>query len=176
MTNQASDLKIERVKLFELKADPNNAREHGEDNLKAIIHSLDKFGQVKPIVVDADGTIYAGNGTYMAAQLLEWQSVDVVRLPADWSEEKKTAYALADNRTGELAEWDQGVLGRQLVDLDAQGWDIKELGFPGIPDVENLITPSGDKIDRNDPAPREDKMLTCPKCGFVWQDVRKDQA
>lgn len=170
----ATDLKLEKVALSSLKQDPNNARTHDEDNLKAIVHSLAKFGQIKPIVVSDDGTIYAGNGTFIAAEALGWKEITIVKMPADWSEEKRMAYALMDNRTGELAEWDKSVLASQLVDLDAQGWDIKELGFPEIPSVEDLITPSGEKVER-DPTPSEDRFLECPKCGFVWQDVKGEQ-
>lgn len=169
MTKPTTDLKIEKVPLADLTLDPNNARTHDEDNLKAITHSLNKFGQTKPLVVSASGTIYAGNGTYLAAQALGWEQVDIVRLPADWSDERAMAYALADNRTGELAEWDQKTLGMQLLELDANGWDIKELGFNDIPNLESLITPP---TDIPQPPIGEDKILRCPKCGFEWQNVK----
>ena len=56
-------LKVETVALAKLALDPRNARRHPERNLESIKASLARFGQQKPIVVDADGVTVAGNGT-----------------------------------------------------------------------------------------------------------------
>lgn len=122
-------MKIETRKIGDLIPDPRNARTHDDKNLKAIAGSLEKFGQRKPIVVTTDGVILAGNGTVAAARTLGWSLIDVVVAPEDWDEATAKAYALADNRTAELADWDTSVLASQLVELDAEGWDIGELGF-----------------------------------------------
>ena len=56
-------LKIQRVDLDSLKLDPNNAREHGEENLEAIAASLKQFGQVEPLVVQKRSRqVIGGNG------------------------------------------------------------------------------------------------------------------
>ena len=72
-------LEIERVPLDSLHPDPANTRAHDERNLEAIQGSLARFHQQKPIVVDHDGVIRAGNGTYEAAKALGWETIDVVR-------------------------------------------------------------------------------------------------
>ena len=122
-------MKIETRKISDLIPDPRNARTHDDKNLKAIAGSLDKFGQRKPIVVTTDGVILAGNGTVAAARTLGWSLIDVVVAPEDWDEATAKAFALADNRSAELAEWDTSVLASQLVELDSEGWDVTELGF-----------------------------------------------
>ena len=94
-------LKIERVALESLHTDPANARSHNERNLDVIRGSLARFGQRKPIVVDRRGRILAGNGTYDAARALGWQEIDIVRTDLEGLE--ATAYAIADNRSAELA-------------------------------------------------------------------------
>jgi len=121
-------MKIETVTIDTLKLDPQNARRHSKQNLNAITNSLNKFGQRKPIVVHKD-VVIAGNGTLEAAKALGWQEITISRCPDNWDEDTAKAYALADNRSSELAEWDEGVLVSQLVDLDANGWDIGGLGF-----------------------------------------------
>ena len=52
-----------------------------------------------------------------------------MRVPADWDEDTIKAYALADNRTAELASWDSEILLSQLRELDLGDWDVKSLGF-----------------------------------------------
>jgi DNA modification methylase len=101
--------------VAELTKDPANARSHSERNIEAIMASLERFGQQKPIVIHDNGTVVAGSGTLEAASRLGWQSIDV-RI-TDLIGADATAYAIADNRTAELAEWDQQILLNQLQDL-----------------------------------------------------------
>jgi hypothetical protein len=115
-------MKIERVPVASLVFDPSNARKHDEKNLQAIKGSLAKFGQQKPIVVTKDNVVVAGNGTLHAAKELGWETIDIHRTPLKGTE--AIAYALADNRTSELAEWDDEILNTQLTSLIDVGWDM----------------------------------------------------
>jgi len=118
---------IEKVKISTLINDPNNARKHDAKNIMAIKGSLAKFGQQKPIVVNDKNIVIAGNGTLQAASEMGWSDIDVVRSTLDGF--NATAYALADNRTSELAAWDVDNLNQQLAQLDIGGFDIKGIGF-----------------------------------------------
>lgn len=86
--------------IAELRQDPSNARAHSKRNVEAIAASLRRFGQLKPVVVK-DGVVIAGNGTLEAALSLGWERLAAV----DFSSEQPGAYAIADNRTAELASW-----------------------------------------------------------------------
>jgi site-specific DNA-methyltransferase (adenine-specific) len=66
---------------------------------------------------------------------LGWKNISVTVAPEDWDADTAKAYALADNRSAELAEWDQTVLASQLVELDVAGWDLAGLGFD-VPEPE----------------------------------------
>ena len=109
-------MKIEKVKCDTLKFDPANARQHSDRNLETIQKSLTQFGQRKPIVVWKD-TVIAGNGTLRAALALGWTDIEITRVPDDWTKDQITAYAVADNRTSDLASWDEEVLLDILADL-----------------------------------------------------------
>jgi len=132
-------VRTERVTVASLLFDPANVRKHGERNLDAIKASLARFGQQKPIVVDGDGIVRAGNGTLMAAKALGWHEIEIVRTNLRGSE--ATAYAIADNRTAELAEWDEGALAEQLAALQiddealaaATGFDASEIERMALP-------------------------------------------
>jgi ParB-like chromosome segregation protein Spo0J len=119
---------IELVNIDDLDLDPRNARKHDAKNLKAIADSLEQFGQRKPIVVWGK-TVVAGNGTMAAARTLGWKQIQIVRVPDDWSSDQVKAYALADNRSAELAAWDEQVLASQLLELQEAEFDIELLGF-----------------------------------------------
>ena len=125
-------MNLETVTIESLKLDPNNARKHSKRNLDAIAASLNKFGQRKPIVVH-NGVVIAGNGTLEAAKSLGWEEIAVSVCPADWDADTAKAYALADNRSSELAEWDDKILSTQLLDLDDMGWNIEAIGFEPLP-------------------------------------------
>ena len=108
-------MKVESVSIATLSQDPANARKHDDKNLEAIKASLRRFGQQKPIVVDSSNVVRAGNGTLAAATALGWDSINVVQTDLQGSE--ATAYAIADNRTAELADWDESVLAASLSSL-----------------------------------------------------------
>ena len=126
-------MEIADLPVDQLHNDPANVRKHGDVNLAAIKASLKRFGQQHPIIVTADNMVVAGNGRLMAARALGWRTIKAVRTTLTGAE--ATAFAIADNRTAELAEWDDAALHQQLaaiaIDdeelLAATGFDEKEL-------------------------------------------------
>jgi DNA modification methylase len=134
-------MKLENLRIADLTPDPQNARQHDDKNLKAIMGSLKEFGQRKPIVITEAGTIVAGNGTVEAAKRLGWLDIEVVRVPSDWTDAQVKAFAIADNRTAELANWNQEVLTSQLLELEAEGWELAQFGFEAfeLPDEDKPI-------------------------------------
>ena len=115
-------LLIERRSVHDLSNDPANARKHNDRNIDAIIASLRRFGQQKPIVIDKTNIVRAGNGTLEAARRLGWESIDCVTTSLQGSD--AIAYAIADNRTAELAEWDEDTLAAQLNGLLTESEEI----------------------------------------------------
>ncbi len=115
--------------------DPDNARAHDARNLDAIQRSLSAFGQRKPIVV-REGVVVAGNGTLRAALALGWTRIAVVDA-ADLSPAEAQAYALADNRTAELAGWDMAALRRAVSDLEASWGRVEDLKL-GPADLDEI--------------------------------------
>lgn len=117
------------VAIDALHEDPRNARRHNEKNLAALKESLARFGQQKPIAVTKDGEIVAGNGTYRTARALGWSHVAAVVFDGDAKQAR--AYAIADNRTAELATWDEQMLGTLLDEMthDDENFTSEMLGF-----------------------------------------------
>ena len=157
-----NDLRIETVEISSLTFDPTNARKHDGKNLDAIVGSLKLFGQRKPIVVTPDNIVVAGNGTLEAATKLGWTEIVIARTPIGWTWDQIKAFALADNRTAELAEWDDKILADQLLELDANGWALEEFGFEAL---EPFPYP-----DENEDDPLSfDDAPTRAKLGDTWK-------
>ena len=112
-----------------LKADPTNARTHGDRSRQAIRDSLEKLGAGRSIVADAAGTIIAGNGVADQAKRLRIPTrtvetdgselVVVKRTDLAPDDPKRTALALADNQVGTLSRWDEVQLPALLAELNA---------------------------------------------------------
>jgi len=118
--------------IAELVADPRNARRHDERNLAAIRASVTAFGQLRPLVVQqSTGHVVAGNGTLEVLRGLGWTHAAVTVVDLD--DARARAFAIADNRTAELASWDVAELQAALSDpeldglLDAVGFSADEI-------------------------------------------------
>ena len=114
-------------RLSDLKLDPENAREHDDRNLSAIGDSVEQFEQQKPVVIDADGIVRAGNGLCLELMRRGQKDVWGVRMPLRGAQAK--AYALADNRTAELSRWNFEQVQNTLNELAAEGVDYTKLGW-----------------------------------------------
>ncbi len=117
----------ETVPIDSIHTDPANVRRHPERNMATIRASLARFGQQRPIVVDASGIVRAGNGTLDAARELGWSEIAIVRTSLLGSE--ATAFAIADNRSSELAEWDDASLAETLRALQSEDFDLSAVGY-----------------------------------------------
>jgi ParB-like chromosome segregation protein Spo0J len=149
---------IESLPIDSLHEDPANARVHSKRNIAAIKASLNRFGQQKPIVVDAKGVVRAGNGTLAAARDLGWTHIQVVR--SDLIAAEATAYAIADNRTTDLSKWDDEALSLQLESLRAEGMNLAELGFdPG--EVRKLLNECDDLAEHSMDDEKWMVLVTC---------------
>lgn len=104
---------------------PDNPR-HGD--IGAISQSLERFGQQKPIVINRDGMILAGNHTFQAAKALGWEEIWVAESELEGADQP--GFALADNRLSDLATYDHDALLRYLEDqpnLDGTGYSTEDM-------------------------------------------------
>jgi site-specific DNA-methyltransferase (adenine-specific) len=134
---------VKTINLDELTVDPKNARTHPDKNKEAITSSLSRFGAARSIVVDSEGIVRAGSGTVEAAKQLGIDKIQLIQSDGkslvgvyrdDWTEEEAIGYGIADNRSGELAEWDQENLkividSLENINLEDVGFSKEELNF-----------------------------------------------
>lgn len=129
---------IEYRRPSELQPYFNNPRKN-EDAIAKVAESIQTFGFKQPIVIDADAVIIVGHTRYLAALKLELDEVPVI-VADDLSPQEAKAYRIADNRTGEEAEWDYELLADELFDIDTDelftGFDPDEIEGLAMDDID----------------------------------------
>ena len=154
---------VQEVSRGLLKPYERNAKIHSEEQVKKIADSIKEFGFVNPVLIDRDYNIIAGHGRVMAAKKLEMESVPCVFIEG-LTETQRKAYILADNKLGEIAEWDIDVLNAELEKLTAAGFNISLTGFDLDNEIQQELNEGVEiSIDSlNDERFRHE----CPECGF----------
>lgn len=125
--------------LAALQPDPQNCRRHTPRNVGMIESALREVGAARSIVIDENDTVLAGNATIEAAAAAGIERVQVVDADGETiiavrrrglTPEQKARLALYDNRTAELAEWDEQAVARLLAEMPAAVnglWSAEEL-------------------------------------------------
>lgn len=158
-------MRIEQRKLADVKPYEQNPRIN-DGAVEAVVRSIQEFGFRQPIVVNENGVIIVGHTRFKAAQKLGLEKVPV-HVAKGLSAAQVKAYRLADNRTGEIAEWDYDLLPIELSQLGEMDFDLGMLGF-AEDDLAKLLDP-GVKEGLTDPdaVPEPpDDAITQP--GDLW--------
>jgi ParB-like chromosome segregation protein Spo0J len=132
-------MKIVRKKLSDLHPAERNVRIHSEKQTREFVRSLESFGQIRPIVIDEDNTILAGNGLYAALMAKGESSADCY-VVSGLTENEKKKLMLADNKIYSLGVDDMEVFEEFLKELG------DDLEIPGY-DEELLKTITADMED-----------------------------
>lgn len=156
--------KVERWDITKLVPYARNSRTHSDEQIGQIAASIKEWGWTTPVLVDESGSIIAGHGRTLAAQRLKMTEVPVI-VAEGWSDAKKRAYIIADNKLALNAGWDNELLALEIGELGDLGFDLELTGFtdeeiaalmpveiePGLTDPddapavqENSITVPGD--------------------------------
>lgn len=119
-------MEVIRMKLAEIKKPDKNVRMHTEKQLQEYERSVRMFGQIRPIVVDEEGTILAGIGLYDTMLRMGEQEADVYQLHSLTTAQKKKLM-IADNKIFNLGVENLDVLNEFFEelkdDLDIPGFD-----------------------------------------------------
>jgi ParB-like chromosome segregation protein Spo0J len=120
--------KVERWGFDRLVPYARNARTHSDAQVAQIAASIREWGWTVPVIVDEQGGLIAGHARVMAAHRLGLTEVPVV-IALGWSDAKKRAYILADNKLALNAGWDPELMRLELADLRDMGQDLQVIGF-----------------------------------------------
>ena len=184
-------MKIVTRPLAELRLMEKNIRRHTDRQLKEYVRSVEMWGQLRPAVIDEDGTVLAGNGLVQALRLAGKETCDCFVL-SGLTEAQKKKVMLSDNRVYELGYTDTQVFDEIIRDLegdtDVPGWDpdLLEMLSATVREADEIIrqygvgdpepaAPARQAPDRSPaavappgerqaPAPAQ-RVIVCPSCG-----------
>src|SRR5271166_5080199 len=171
----AARLAVRWLPVEALTPDPRNARVHVPRQVARIADSILAFGFNVPILIDEKGGVLAGHGRVLAARRLGLKEVPTITVD-HLTESESRAFMIADNRLAELASWDDGRLGLELLELktldldfsiEATGFELSEID----PRIESRIESGGGRT----PGKRKTKRPATPlgglavaRAGDIW--------
>lgn len=120
-------MKIEVIKLDELKPLEKNVRKHNEKQIQELIRSVEQFGQTRAIIVDEENNILIGNGLYMAMKTRGDKTAECSRVKG-LSEKQKKKLVLSDNKVFALGSDDYDMIQDFIKDITIDG-DFDIAGF-----------------------------------------------
>ncbi len=119
-------MKVTQMKLKDLKKPERNVRMHTDQQIKEFERSVTMFGQIRPIVVDENNVILAGNGLYDTLLKMGKEKADVYKVD-NLTENQKKKLMVADNKIFSLGidnlETLNSFIEELQDDLDIPGFD-----------------------------------------------------
>lgn len=136
-------MKVTKKKLADLRRPERNVRRHTEKQLKEFRRSVEMFGQIRPIVIDEENVILAGNGLYETLLSMGWVDADC-HIVQGLSESEKKKLMLADNKIYGLGVDDLDALDSILAELK------DDLDIPGFDEelLSNMMAEAADVTDK----------------------------
>ena len=169
LNRRNAPLHTEYLATSALSPMPGAPREHPKSQIRALTKSFEAFGQVLPILIDAEMRIISGAAQWEVAKRLGMSEVMVIRVEY-LSEPQIKALMVALNRLGDLSKWNELALSTILLDLHELDldFDIEATGFHEI-EIELRIEGIDDLTE-----PEDDRVLvgdgpTVTSLGDLWQ-------
>ena len=168
---------------FKVRVDPNNYRQHPDNNKRLIKRSLRENGAGRSIVVDNTGASIGGSGVLEQAEALGLKQrivetdgselVVVVRKDISPDDPRRKQLALADNATTDQSVWDIAALQANFTTDELASWDIE------LPQVDGVANDIADGAKDEARAKLADKFLVPPfsvldtRQGY-WQERKQE--
>lgn len=153
------NVEVKKVKLTELKLNPDNPRTISKRDMDRLVKSLTEFPDmlsIREIVVDENMTVLGGN---MRLQALKKAGAKdcIAKIVSGLTEAQKREFVIKDN--GSMGEWDFDLLANGWGDLPLDDWGVDlPASWGNVPEIAEDQSESKSTCQQNE----------CPKCGFKW--------
>ncbi len=120
-------MNIVNVRIEEITPYANNPR-NNDGAVESVAKSIEKFGFIGAIILNKDKVIINGHTRVKACKKLGMETIPAI-IVDHLTKEQEDALRIADNKTGEIAEWNEDLLRAELKALEEAGFGIEDLGF-----------------------------------------------
>jgi DNA modification methylase len=157
---------VEMRNIADIKPYAHNPR-HNDHAVEAVAASIREFGFLQPLVLDEQSVIVVGSTRYKAALKLGLHKVPV-HVATGLTSAQLKAYRLADNKTGEIADWDYALLVQEIAQLQEADFDLDLLGFSPqeLHDLSQMEIGAGLTDPDDIPEPLDEPET---RSGDLWQ-------
>jgi hypothetical protein len=150
---------------------PTNPRHHSKKQIRQIARSIEEFGFLGPVLVDADLNLITGHGRLLACPELGITEVPTIRVD-HLTPAQIRAFRITDNRLTENSTWNERLLAEQLKELSLAGidFDIEVTGFE-MAEIDLRIASLDEPEHGDDPADIVPEVAPGPvvsKLGDLW--------
>jgi len=139
-------MNIEKVKLSQVKSNPNNPRLIKDDKFKKLVNSIKEFPEmlkIRPIVVNEDMIVLGGNMRLKACRAAGLKEVFIIKA-SELTEEQQREFVIKDNSG--FGEWDWDALGNEWNSVELEEWGIDDWkNLEDMDTTDEFSLPSGDK-------------------------------
>lgn len=151
-------MNIKNIKIGELTPYEKNTKKHDAKQIANVAESIQQYGFVQPLVVDAHNVVVIGHCRLLAAKKLNMTEVPCVCVD-DLTDDQVRALRIVDNKSNE-SPWDFDLLGDELADIDLSGFDF-DFGIDLPEESKKIVEDEAPEVDE------ENEPIT--KLGDIWQ-------
>ena len=157
------DVEVKKVKLSEIRLNPNNPRTISKNDMASLVKSLKEFPDmldIREIVVDETMTILGGNMRYLALKQSGAKEC-TAKIVSGLTPEQKREFVIKDNGTT-WGKWDFDLLANNWSDLPLAEFGVDLPGYwLEVPDLQST--------NEADPGRNKKSQTVCPACGHSWE-------
>ena len=159
--------KIHMIDPSKLIPYDKNPRDNSEA-IEVVAKSIKKYGFNQPLLIDNKLRICAGHTRREAALLLGLEEIPCLK--KTMTEKEFVEYNLADNKTGEIATWDDDLLQEILLEMSDGGQNLDAFDIPGFTDedMNNLFSE-----DQSQDSPSDSKRTSNESTKMVFNCTAK---
>jgi hypothetical protein len=128
-----------KVKIAEVKANPNNPRQIKDDKFAKLVQSVKDFPEmldIRPIVVNADMVVLGGNMRFKACKEAGLKEVPII-VAENLTDEQQKEFIIKDNVSG--GEWDWDMLANEWEAEQLTEWGLDVWQQEKEPELDDLI-------------------------------------
>ena len=165
-----SMIKIIEMDIGDIRPYRGNPRKNNI-SVEPLKRSIEKYGFNVPIIIDNEGEIITGHTRYKAAKELGIKKIPCIK-KEELSTKEIKEYRIADNKVGELSEWDEPLLKIEFEELNELGSELKDLGFSKR-ELDEILNFDGLFDFEEEEKPKGSSKIICPACGHEFKKGKR---